>query len=187
MLRAVMDLPKSALPASARQVLTVLAWHCNELAVRRGDRRCRPSLSTISNKTSLARTTCIRAIDVLEGRFVDVERRPRAGNRYTLRDPKTWPVDRIAQRQLGSEAQPDAGRVTLPGKVREWLRPFRKQVAPRDQAGRVAQPEQGFQISEQERLGAKMNDGGGASQKPAHRSQAEQLAYVAAMTKEDEQ
>jgi hypothetical protein len=184
MLRAVMALPKTALPASARQVLTVLAWHCNELAVRRGDRRCRPSLNTISNETSLARTTCIRAIDLLEGRFVHVERHPRVANRYTLTDPKTWPVDRIRQSEAGSKTQPEADRVTLPGRVRELLHAFSKQVAPRDQPGRAVRPEQDFRSCEQEPPDIKMNAGREVAPKTPHRSQAEQLAYVAAMTKE---
>lgn len=188
MLRAVMALPKTALPASARQLLTVLAWHCNELAVRRGDRRCRPSLNTLSARTSLARTTCIRGVDLLEvRRFVDVERRPRVANRYTLTDPKTWPVDRMAQPQAGSKTQRDAGRVALPERVRELLHAFTRQVAPRDQPGRVVQPEQGFRTSEQGCKGSKTSGGEESARKPAHRSQAEQLAYVAAMTKRDEE
>lgn len=187
MLRAVMGLPKTALPASPRQVLTVLAWHCNELAVRRGDRRCRPSLNTLSAETSLARTTCIRSVDLLEARrFLAVDRQPRVGNRYTLTDPNTWPIDPMARPAHGSKTRPDADRVALPEKVRELLHAFTKQVPPRDQPGRVTQPQQDFQTSEQGCAGAEMNGRAESEAKPAHRSQAEQLAYVAAMIKRDE-
>lgn len=185
LLRSVMALPKNALPSSARHVLTVLAWHCNEQAVRRGDRQCWPSLNTLAAETSLDRTTCMRAVDLLqERRFVDVERQLRIGNRYRLTDPETWVAGGMAQPAAGSTAQPVSGRAVLPDNVRELLRHFARQVAPRDQPGGMARPEQGFRTSEQERPEERSNRAGDAS-RPVHRSQAEQIAYVKAMNKGD--
>jgi DNA-binding transcriptional MocR family regulator len=183
LMRAVIGLPKGAAPPSARNVLTILAWHCNELAVRRGHRTCRPSLNTLSRETGLDRTTCLRAIGQLEERrFIEVERRPRLANRYTITDPQTWPVGSVAP-PAGGTAQPDAGRTVPPEEVRELLRNFAKQVAPRDQPSRVMRPEQDVRTSEQEP--ADTNGVADKLARPAHRSQSEQLAYVAAMTKED--
>jgi DNA-binding transcriptional MocR family regulator len=154
LLSAVMALPKDALPSSPRHVLTALAWHCNERAVRRGDRRCWPSLNTLSRETSLDRTTCMRAIEFLERRrFIEVERRLRVGNRYRLTDPRTWPTGGTAQPGPGSTAQPETGRIPPPEKVRELLRSFTKQVAWRNQPGRMVRPEQELGNSKQEGTG----------------------------------
>lgn len=181
LLRAVMALPKKALPPSARHVLTVLAWHCNEQEVRRGKRQCWPSLNTLAAETGLDRGTCMRAIDFLEARrFVDIERRLRIANRYTLTDPRTWRTGGMVQPVASSTVQPDAGCAMPPDKVRELLRNFATQVAPRNHSGGMAQPEQAFRTSEQEE---KRNAGAEGTAKPAHRSQAEQMAYVTAMSK----
>jgi hypothetical protein len=177
-----MALSKGALPASSRHVLTVLAWHCNELAVRRGDRQCRPSLNTLAAETGLDRTTCMRAIDLLEERrFIDVRRELRVANRYTVIDPTAWPVEQ--PRGAGGVAQPVTGCITPPEDVRQLLQTFAKQVVPRSQPGGVVRPEQVFQNSEQEGGVERSGRTSTAADKPAHRSQAEQLAFVKAMTK----
>jgi len=177
-----MALPKGALPSSSRHVLTVLAWHCNELAVRRGDRQCRPSLNTLAAETGLDRTTCMRAVDLLEERrFIEIQRQLRIANRYTLIDPAAWPVD--PRQAPGGVAQPGAGCIMPPENVRQLLQTFAKQVVPRNQPGGVVRPEQVFQNSEQEGGVERSGHTSTAADKPAHRSQAEQLAFVKAMTK----
>jgi hypothetical protein len=118
--------------------------------------------------------------------FIEVQRRPRVGNRYTITDPKTWLIGGVAPQGPSGTAQPSAGRVAPPEKVRELLRNFAKQVAPRNQTGRVARPEQDFRTSEQEPSGAGMTGTADDTARAAHRTQAEQLAYVAAMTKAEE-
>ena len=177
-----MALPKDALPSSSRHVLTVLAWHCNELAVRRGERQCRPSLKTIAAETGLDRTTCMRAVDLLEERrYIDIQRQLRVANRYTLTDPATWPINQCRAR--GCVAQPDGGRTTPPDNVRQLLQTFANQVASGNQPGGVARPEQVFRTSEQEGRAPSANRNAEGAAKRAHRSQAEQLAYVKAMSK----
>jgi DNA-binding transcriptional MocR family regulator len=176
-----MALPKGALPPSSRHVLTVLAWHCNELAVRRGDRQCRPSLNTMAAETSLDRTTCMRAVDVLEKRgFIGVQRKSRVANRYELTDPAAWPFDQ--QRARGRVTRPDSGGITPPDKAHRLLQSFAKLVVSGNQPGGVVRPEQVFQKSEQE-VRIEHSDRKAITAKPPHRTQAEQLAFVKAMTK----
>jgi hypothetical protein len=170
-----MNLPKEAVPGSARHVLMVLAWHCNELAVRKGNRRCYPSLNTLSAETSLDRTTCMRAVDLLEERrLMDVERRPRIANRYTLTDPVTWQVRDPPKCGTARVAQPDAGRVAPPEAVRDALRQFIRQVAPQHHAGRVGPLQQELQNSEQRDVNQNLK----AGRRDTPRSREEQLAYV---------
>jgi hypothetical protein len=177
-----MALPKGALPSSSRYVLTVLAWHCNELAVRHGDRQCRPSLNTIAARTGLDRTTCMRAVDLLQQRrFIVVQRHLRVANRYALTDPAGWPMDERGA--LGCMAPPDAGRATPPDNVRQLLQAFAKQVASGNQPVGMARPEQVFQNSEQEGAVQSPEHNAKVTLKPTHRSQAEQLAYVKVMSK----
>jgi hypothetical protein len=170
-----MNLPKDAVPGSARHVLMVLAWHCNELAVRKGDRRCYPSLNTLSAETSLDRTTCMRAVDLLEQRrFVGVERNPRIANRYILTDPATWQVRAPPKCATGGVAQPVADRTAPPEAVRDVLRQFISQVAPCHHPGRTPQLQQELQNSEQ----TNVNQNPKTGRRSAARSREEQIAYV---------
>jgi hypothetical protein len=197
LVRAVFALPKDALPASARYVLTALAWHCNELAVQRADRSCWPSLNTLARETSLDRTTCMRAVELLERRhFVEVDRRQRVGNRYRLTDPKRWPGSKtparggivqptVAESEQGSAGgitQPDR-RVTPPEEARKLLRQLVNLVGRRDHRGGVVRPEQDRRCSEQVRLKEADPKQPEGRTNPPHRSREEQLAYVAAAAK----
>lgn len=185
---AVLALPKGALPASPRHVLTVLAWHCNELAVRRGQRECWPSLNTLSKETSLDRTTCMRAIDALaERRYVEVDRHARVGNRYRVTDPKTWPTRGVAQPAAipaGGVTQPAGGRaggVTPPlprHQVQMVLRNLAEQVARRHQTGCATRLKPELGTSERERSEKTKDAEREGRGTPRQRSREEQLACV---------
>jgi hypothetical protein len=124
----------------------------------------------------------MRAVDLLEERrFVVIQRQLRIANRYTLTDPATWSGDE--QRAGGRVAQPAGGRTTPPDNVRRLLQVFAKQVASGHQPGGIARPEQVFQTSEQEPGAESPKPTPEVAAKSAHRSQAEQIAYVKAMSK----
>jgi hypothetical protein len=126
----------------------------------------------------------MRAVDLLEvRRFIEVERQPRVGNRYTLTHPTTWYTNAAAQPIPGGTAQPASSGVAPPDKVRELLRHFTQQVALSNQAGGVVRPERVFRTSEQEEQAERCASAQAKSARPAARSQAEQLAFVAEMTK----
>jgi hypothetical protein len=63
------------------------------------------------------------------------------------------------------------------------LQDFAKQVASGNQPGGVVRPERVFQNSEQEGGVERIGRTSTVAAKPPHRSQAEQLAFVKAMTK----
>jgi hypothetical protein len=117
----------------------------------------------------------MRAVDLLEERqFIDVERRARIANRYTLTDPVTWQVCGRAKCGTGRVAQPDAGRVAPPEAVRHALRTFIRQVAPHHHSGRVVPLQQELQNSEQMDVNQNLK----AGRRGTPRSREEQLAYV---------
>ena len=124
---------------------------------------------------------CEQSILLEERRYIDIQRQLRVANRYTLTDPATWPINECRAR--GCVAQPDGGRTTPPDNVRQLLQTFANQVASGNQPGGVARPEQVFRTSEQEGRAPSANRNAEGAAKRAHRSQAEQLAYVKAMSK----
>jgi hypothetical protein len=128
-----------ALPASARQVLACLAFHCNH---KRGDRIAEVSIRTLAAETGLAHTTVIRDVDILiRQKMVVADRRRNVVTRYWITDPKGWPRDT----QTGSATLSPNGSATLSPHGPEVVHQDQEVVAPRYRGGSATLLEQGLQ------------------------------------------